>query len=105
MPSAHSIPGRLRLICVGAAAAAALLAPRASAQAPPDHAADSTVAIVNHSAAIRVWTAARARNIEPLYAARARLDNAETVVITGTPTEGWLLESWGGAAVDQSILR
>jgi probable phosphoglycerate mutase len=63
-----------------------------------EHDADATVVVVNHSAAIRVWTAARARNIEPIYAARARLENAEVVVLTGTPARGWELESWGGSA-------
>jgi len=62
-----------------------------------EHDDDATVAVVNHSAAIRVWTAARARNIEPIYAARARLENAEIVVVTGSPTFGWELESWGGS--------
>ena len=61
------------------------------------HDDDATVAVVNHSAAIRVWTAARARNIEPIYAARARLENAELVVVTGSPRRGWELESWGGS--------
>ena len=56
----------------------------------------ATVVVVNHSAAIRVWTAARAANIEPIYAARARLDNAEVVVVTGSAARGWELESWGG---------
>ena len=62
-----------------------------------EHADDATVAVVNHSAAIRVWTAARARNIEPIYAARARLENAEIVVVSGSPTGGWDLVSWGGS--------
>ena len=61
------------------------------------HDDDATVVVVNHSAAIRVWTAARARNIEPIYAARARLENAEVVVVTGSPSRGWDLESWGGS--------
>jgi probable phosphoglycerate mutase len=62
-----------------------------------EHDDDATVAVVNHSAAIRVWTAARAHNIEPVYAARARLENAEIVVVTGSPAGGWQLESWGGS--------
>ena len=69
------------------------------------HADDATVAVVNHSAAIRVWTAARAGNIEPIYAARARLDNAEVVVVSGSPTSGWQLESWGGTPPSESPLH
>lgn len=61
------------------------------------HEATATVVVVSHSAAIRVWIAARARNIEPIYAARARLENTEIVVVTGSPTRGWELESWGGS--------
>ena len=62
-----------------------------------EHDNDATVVVVNHSAAIRVWTAARAQNIEPMFAARARLDNAEIVAVTGSPTRGWELETWGGS--------
>jgi probable phosphoglycerate mutase len=60
------------------------------------HDAGATVAVVGHSAAIRVWTAARAHNIQPVYAARTPLDNAEIVIVDGSPTGGWRLESWGG---------
>jgi broad specificity phosphatase PhoE len=67
------------------------------------HDSDATIAVVNHSAAIRVWTAARATNIEPIYAARARLDNAEIVVVDGSPTAGWRLESWGGRSPDDAL--
>lgn len=62
-----------------------------------EHGDDDTVAVFNHSAAIRVWTAARARNIAPNSIARARLDNAAVVVLTGSSARGWELESWDGS--------
>jgi broad specificity phosphatase PhoE len=70
-----------------------------------EHDEDATVVVVNHSAAIRVWTAARARNIEPIYAGRARLENTEMVAVTGSPSGGWELESWGGTPPGTTVLE
>ena len=71
---------RCRAASTGTSSSVAWTAP--SRQIAAEHDDDATVAVVNHSAAIRVWTAARARNIEPIYAARARLENAEVVVVS-----------------------
>ena len=72
----------------------------AIAEIAREHSDDETVAVFNHSAAIRVWTAARADNIAPISVARARLDNTEVVVMTGSFARGWQLESWGGSSAD-----
>lgn len=58
-----------------------------------------TVAMVSHGAAIRVWSAARAHNVDLAFAERNRLDNTGVVILEGTPDEGFKALSWGGAAV------
>lgn len=64
-----------------------------------EQAADATVALFSHGAAIRVWTAARARNIVPEFPGRQHLDNTGVVVLTGDPESGWLMESFAGEPV------
>jgi len=60
-------------------------------------AAESDVAVVfSHGAAIRVWTAGRARNVPPTFAGEHELDNTGVVEFTGSPEEGWTLVSWAG---------
>ncbi|MFJ6895579.1 histidine phosphatase family protein [Streptomyces hokutonensis] len=66
-------------------------------------AADSgarTVAMVSHGAAIRMWTAARADNVDVNFAAARPLDNTGIVVLDGSPADGWKVLSWAGAAVE-----
>ncbi|UKY54518.1 histidine phosphatase family protein [Streptomyces inhibens] len=58
-----------------------------------------TVAMVSHGAAIRMWTAARARNVAVPFAAAHPLDNTGVVVLEGSPSAGWTALSWAGAAV------
>ncbi|SEQ12218.1 probable phosphoglycerate mutase [Streptomyces sp. yr375] len=58
-----------------------------------------TVALVSHGAAIRTWSAARAGNIDVPFAAAHRLANTGTVVLEGTPADGWQVVSWAGATV------
>lgn len=58
-----------------------------------------TVAMVSHGAAIRVWTAARARNVDVPFATAHPLDNTTTVILEGSPEEGWAALSWAGADV------
>ncbi|WP_416969542.1 histidine phosphatase family protein [Streptomyces sp. 4F14] len=53
-----------------------------------------TVALVGHGAAIRMWVAARARNVDAEYAARHPLANTGVVVLTGSPAEGWRVLRW-----------
>lgn len=56
-----------------------------------------SVAMVSHGAAIRVWTAARARNVDVPFAGAHRLDNTAVVILEGSPREGWQALSWAGA--------
>ncbi|MFE7931593.1 histidine phosphatase family protein [Streptomyces sp. NPDC057456] len=58
-----------------------------------------TVAMVSHGAAIRAWAAARAVNVDVPYAAAHRLANTGTVVLDGSPADGWKALSWAGATV------
>ena len=59
----------------------------------------ATAVLVSHGAAIRVWVAAAAENIEPMFAAEQDLDNTALVVLEGSPSEGWQLVSWLGSPV------
>ncbi len=60
---------------------------------------NSTAVVVSHGAAIRVWTAARASNIAPEFAAENELDNTGVVVVEGSPSTGWILDSWAGRPI------
>jgi probable phosphoglycerate mutase len=55
--------------------------------------------LVSHGAAIRVWTAARAENVDVGFAARHALDNTGVVVLEGTADAGWKVLSWAGAVI------
>jgi len=59
-----------------------------------------TAAVFSHGAAIRVWTAARARNVPPIFAGTNDLVNAGVVELTGSPVAGWTLVSWAGGSVE-----
>ncbi|WP_037858215.1 histidine phosphatase family protein [Streptomyces sp. NRRL S-340] len=58
-----------------------------------------TVAMVSHGAAIRLWTAVRARNLDARFAAAHPLRNTGVVILEGTPEAGWTALSWAGAVV------
>ena len=58
-----------------------------------------TAAVFSHGAAIRVWTAARARNVPPIFAGTHYLENTGVVELDGSPEHGWTLISWAGAPV------
>ncbi|MGI5379371.1 histidine phosphatase family protein [Streptomyces sp. CA-251387] len=58
-----------------------------------------TVAMVSHGAAIRMWTAARADNVDVAFAAAHPLENTGVVVLEGSPVDGWKAVSWAGAVV------
>lgn len=67
--------------------------------------ADATVALFSHGAAIRIWTAVRARNATPEFPGRRHLDNTGVVTLEGSPFAGWFLADWhgepaGGAALN-----
>ncbi len=74
------------------------------AQIAGEHAADATVAVFSHGAAIRVWTAARAGNVPPEVPGRQHLDNTGVVTLTGSPDLGWTLVSWAGDPLGGSAL-
>ncbi len=61
-----------------------------------------TVALVSHGAAIRVWAAARARNVTVDFAARHGLDNTGVVVVEGSPDSGWTALSGPGRSSRRS---
>ncbi|WP_406259667.1 histidine phosphatase family protein [Streptomyces nigra] len=58
-----------------------------------------TVAMVSHGAAIRMWTAARAANVDVAFAASHPLQNTGVVILEGAPGEAWKALSWAGAVV------
>ncbi|MFG3251719.1 histidine phosphatase family protein [Streptomyces sp. NPDC048187] len=58
-----------------------------------------TVAMVSHGAAIRMWVAARADNVDIDYAARHPLANTGIVVLTGSPDQGWRALLWEGSSL------
>ncbi|QIY95520.1 histidine phosphatase family protein [Streptomyces sp. S1D4-11] len=58
-----------------------------------------SVAMVSHGAAIRVWTAARAHNVDRSFATEHRLDNTDIVILEGSPEEGWTALTWAGTDI------
>ncbi|WP_432398077.1 histidine phosphatase family protein [Pseudarthrobacter sp. L19] len=68
----------------------------AAAAATPD---GGTVAVVSHGAAIRVWTALRAENVDADFAARHVLANTGIVALEGGPADGWRMVHWDGSPV------
>lgn len=61
--------------------------------------AGGTVAVVSHGAAIRVWTALRAENVDAEFAARHVLANTGIVALEGGPADGWRMVHWDGSPV------
>ncbi|MFD8034079.1 histidine phosphatase family protein [Streptomyces sp. NPDC059717] len=53
-----------------------------------------TVAMVSHGAVIRMWTAARAENIDVAFASTHELRNTGVVILSGAPDRGWRVVSW-----------
>jgi broad specificity phosphatase PhoE len=63
-------------------------------------------ALVSHGAIIRAWTAARAGNVTPDFAARNVVSNTGVVILTGMPGR-WQVEYWqelalGGPALEDA---
>lgn len=66
-----------------------------------------TAAVVSHGAAIRVWVAANATNIEPRFTADNELMNTGVVILDGSFDTGWTLLEWettpvGGLELDDA---
>jgi probable phosphoglycerate mutase len=57
------------------------------------------VAVVSHGAAIRVWAASRAHNIDTEFAIRHMLANTGIVALEGNSDDGWNLIHWDGSPV------
>ncbi|MFF7653842.1 histidine phosphatase family protein [Streptomyces sp. NPDC007983] len=64
-----------------------------------------SVTVISHGAAIRTWTAARARNLDPAYAARNPLENTQVVTLEGDPRHGWAVTHWGTEPVGRPAGR
>lgn len=58
-----------------------------------------TAAVVSHGAAIRVWVAANATNVPPMFAAENPLDNTGIVIVEGSFEQGWTLTAWADQPV------
>jgi probable phosphoglycerate mutase len=66
---------------------------------------DGMAVAFSHGAAIRVWTALRAKGTPSAAAAAGELHNTAGVGLTGDPDSGWTITSWsanalGGAHLD-----
>lgn len=60
---------------------------------------EGTAVVFSHGAAMRVWTAGRAKNIPARYAGEHDIHNTGVLEFEGSPEEGWTLLSWQGTAV------
>lgn len=58
-----------------------------------------TAVMVSHGAAIRMWVAARADNVDVAYAAQYPLANTGVVVLSGAPDQGWRALLWEGESL------
>lgn len=56
----------------------------------------------SHGMAIMAWTLMNVKNPDLLLMFTDTLSNTDTVTVTGNPTDGWTLVSWGGKAVTQN---
>ena len=61
---------------------------------------DQLVAMVSHGAAIRMWVAARASNIDVGFASEHALNNTGIVIVEGSPADGWKALTWEGKTVE-----
>ena len=62
-----------------------------------DAGGNGSAVLVSHGAAIRVWCAARAGNVDARFVATHELANTAVVVLQGDPVTGWHVTSWSGA--------
>lgn len=56
----------------------------------------------SHGLAIMAWTLMNVKNPDLSLMLKDPLSNTDTVTVTGNPTDGWTLVSWGGKAVTQN---
>lgn len=60
------------------------------------------VALVSHGAMIRMWCAARARNIDLDFVTDRYVTNTGIVVVEGSSSDGWEVTSWLGESVSEA---
>ena len=72
----------------------------------PDPASEDapTIVVVSHGAAIRMWTSLRGRNVPDDFVKTHMLDNTGVVALTGSPSDGWLVETWAGEPIGGKLL-
>ena len=70
-----------------------------------EHDADATVAAFSHGAAIRVWAAGRASNLDPEFPGLKQLDNTAVIALDGSPESGWLVTHWAGEPLGGAALE
>ena len=63
-----------------------------------------TAVVVSHAAAMRVWVAGTARNIDPMSVTLQELDNTGLIELEGSPETGWDLVSWRGGPIGGEVL-
>lgn len=61
---------------------------------------DLNPVVFSHGATIMAWTLMNVVNPDLLLAVTHPLGNTDVVVMTGSPEDGWTLESWDGIAVN-----
>lgn len=60
--------------------------------------------VFSHGAAMRVWVAGSATNLDELAPSMRELDNTALVELEGSPAEGWRLISWGTDPLGGALL-
>ncbi|RLP75680.1 histidine phosphatase family protein [Mycetocola tolaasinivorans] len=58
--------------------------------------------ILAHGALIRTWVGAHAINTAPGFARASEMPNTGYAILTGSRTEGWILENWNGEPIPAS---
>lgn len=59
----------------------------------------ATVAMVSHGAMIRTWCGHHTTNVDADFAARRNLANTGVVVLSGSTSAGWAVETWEGERI------
>ena len=59
-----------------------------------------SVVMVSHGTIIRTWATVRSQ-VRVDFASRSRLANTDTVVLDGSPADGWRVLSWAGRPVPE----
>ncbi len=62
-------------------------------------------AIVSHGAMIRAWCAARAEDVDLDFVRRHYVVNTGVVVLNGSMSTGWEVESWLGESISEAAAR